>query len=191
MERNVLLSYILFKVILRDEFLHKLLSCKVTHRAAACCGGWPTKSSCCWRVRGEWGASHRPRIRWWWSDSPLGVMGFTTDHLPTPPLPALAAPQWLMLMTVARSSLPCFPQWTLGTEPLGWGESKFGALWNIPSDHWQGGGGAECQRGRGKGGFYITWWKIPRRETDTCFCYFCLPYIPPSFSLLFLKADPM
>lgn len=57
---------------------------------------------------------------------------------------------------------------SVDSEPLGWGENKFVALWSRPADQWQGGGRSwgRARRGlrRGKEGFYVTEWKIPRRD---------------------------
>lgn len=57
----------------------------------------------------------------------------------------LPCPEWLML---AATTLP-----SVDSEPLGWGESKFVAVWSRPSDQWQGGGRSwgRARRGLGRG----------------------------------------
>ncbi len=107
---------------------------RITHRVGVCCEGWLMRSSCCWRVVA-------PR------DDQSEVIGVSAlwefsreaaDHLP-PPLLTGSAPKWLMLTaTLLLPFLASFP--SADSEPLGWGENKFAALWSRPADQWQGGG---------------------------------------------------
>lgn len=88
--------------------------------------------------------------------------------------------------SLSSSSLP-----SVHSEPLGWGKSKFVAPWRRPADQWQGGGrswGREWGRDWEEG-FYVTEWKIPRRDRHMplLFLSSCAPSLlhppPPSPTL--------
>lgn len=107
---------------------------------------------------------------------------------PTRTAPRCRTPDAGRQRCCSASTLPLFA--SVDSEPLGWGENKFVALWRSRlADQWRGGGRSRWRRRRGlrkrKEGFYVTEWKI-QAETGTCLSYFYtlapLPLPPRSSS---------
>lgn len=131
---------------------------KMTHMAGVCCEGWLMRSSCCLLLE-------IISQRWWvWMPvSPVRVQQRGCRSSPT----SSAQSDWCWLpRRCSPSHSPIFP--SVDSDPLGCGENKFVDLWSRTADQWQGGGrswGRERKGLRkGKEGFYVTEWKIPRRD---------------------------
>lgn len=129
---------------------------RITHRVGVCCEGWLMRSSSCWRVVG-----HRDDQSGMISVSaPWEFSREAADHVP-PPLLAGRAPKWPMLTATLLLSF-------LGSFPLSHLDEARTSLWLCGADQLTNGrevGGAEGDRGRDwEEGFYVTEWKIPRRD---------------------------
>lgn len=164
---------------------------KMTHRAGACCEGWLTRSSsCCWSSRRKQGWSVRG------GECVTAAQPCESSAGGLPIISHRLCSKWLTLTATPPLCFPAPLSPSVDSEPLGWGENKFVALWSRPADQWQGGGRSwgRARKGlrKGKEGFYVTEWKIPRRDRHMPFVIFVFlhPLPPPSlppplFHLLF------